>query len=76
MGGGAYGSLASMFEARREAAVFSELYDELARKFSLNTGIDVAASPGTTRRVLCRRQRVVQALVDFPRNRRQTATSN
>jgi hypothetical protein len=33
MGGGAYGTLASIFERKRDAEVFVELYDELARKF-------------------------------------------
>ncbi len=33
MGGGAYGTLASIFGRRREAEVFSELYGELAHKF-------------------------------------------
>lgn len=34
MGGGAYGTLASIFGRRRNAEVFSGLYDELANKFA------------------------------------------
>jgi hypothetical protein len=34
MGGAAYGTLAATFGAKRDADVFVELYDELARKFS------------------------------------------
>jgi len=34
MGGSAYGSLATMYEAKREAAVFGVMYAELARKFA------------------------------------------
>jgi hypothetical protein len=34
MGGGAYGALAATFEQKRDATIFVELYDEMARKFS------------------------------------------
>jgi hypothetical protein len=34
MGGGAYGSLAAIFDNKRDASVFVDLYDEMARKFS------------------------------------------
>jgi hypothetical protein len=50
MGGGAYGTLATIFESKREAAVFSELYDELATKFSALVEVLNEVSEGTSAR--------------------------
>lgn len=47
MGGGAYSTLASIFEQKRDAAVFVELYDELARKFGKVVEVLNEVSEGT-----------------------------
>ena len=47
MGGGAYSTLASIFERKPEASVFVELYDELARKFSMVVEVLNEVSEGT-----------------------------
>jgi hypothetical protein len=47
MGGGAYGTLASIFEQKRDATVFVELYDELARKFPKVVEVLNEVSEGT-----------------------------
>lgn len=47
MGGGAYGSLASIFGQRRDADVFVDLYDELARKFTQLVEVLNEVSEGT-----------------------------
>jgi hypothetical protein len=50
MGGSAYGSLAAIFDGKREAAVFSELYEELATKFSRLVEVLNEVSEGTSAR--------------------------
>lgn len=50
MGGGAYGTLASIFEQRREAAVFSSLYDELGTKFATLVEVLNEVSEGSSLR--------------------------
>ncbi len=47
MGGGAYGALASIFEQKRDADVFVNLYDELARKFANVVEVLNEVSEGT-----------------------------
>ena len=47
MGGGAYGALASIFEQKRDADVFVDLYDELARKFAKVVEVLNEVSEGT-----------------------------
>lgn len=47
MGGGAYGTLASIFEQKRDADVFVNLYDELARKFAKVVEVLNEVSEGT-----------------------------
>lgn len=48
MGGGAYGTLASIFEQKRDAEVFVALYDELARKFPKVVEVLNEVSEGTS----------------------------